>query len=68
MSDEVDLANEHMEKELEALIAAARGIERPLKQHTTHCPDCGIKLKAHRLPYGYCVPCGELREARRRWR
>ena len=68
MSDDVDRANEHIERELDALIAAARGIERPQAPRRTVCPDCGEKLEPHRLSYGYCVSCVEIREARMRWR
>ena len=68
MADEAGLAQIHMEQELEMRIAAARGIEKPQAPRREICPDCGEKLEPHRLKYGYCVPCVEIREARMRWR
>lgn len=68
MADEADLAQAQLERELERAIAAARGIERTQALPREICPDCGAKLEAHRLKYGYCVPCVEIREARMRWR
>lgn len=67
--DDADRAEEHMERELDMAIRAARGIPGyrfvPLR---SHCPDCGYTLEAHRRAYGVCRPCQELREARGRWR
>ena len=68
MADDADRATEHIEQELNALIATARGIEKPQAPRRTICPDCGEKLAPHRVPFGYCVPCVEIREARMRWR
>lgn len=67
MADVVDMANDYVEQELARAIQAARGIpaaRQPARR--THCPDCGDKLMAHRLPYGICLGCQEQREARGR--
>ena len=67
--DDADRAEEHIEKELEMAIRAARGIPGTRYQpQRTHCPDCGDRLPEHRWSYGVCKPCQELREARGRWR
>ncbi len=67
MADIVDLANEAIEAELERAIQAARGIPGPRQaERHTHCPDCGERLLAHRLIYGICINCQEIREARGR--
>lgn len=67
--DEADRAEEHIEKELEMAIRAARGIPGTRYQpQRSHCPDCGDTLPEHRRAYGVCRPCQELREARGRWR
>ena len=65
--DDADRAEEHIEAELALAIKAARGIPGPRNpERRTHCPDCGDRLLAHRLPYGICVMCAEVREARGR--
>ena len=47
--DDADRAEEHIEKELEMAIRAARGIPGTRYQpQRTHCPDCGDTLEAHR--------------------
>lgn len=67
--DDADRAEEHIEKELEAAIQAARGIPGTRYQATrTHCPDCGSSLETHRRAYGICRHCQEIREARGRWK
>jgi hypothetical protein len=67
MVDIVDVANDYVEQELARAIQAARGIPGPRNpERRTHCPDCGDRLMAHRLPYGICVMCAEVREARGR--
>ena len=67
--DDADRAEEHIEKELEMAIRAARGIPGTRYQpQRTHCPDCGDTLPEHRRAYGICRRCQEIREARGRWR
>lgn len=67
--DDADRAEEHIEKELEMAIRAARGIPGTRYQpQRTHCQDCGDTLPEHRRAYGVCRPCQEIREARGRWR
>ena len=67
--DDADRAEEHIEKELEMAIRAARVVPGTRYQpQRTHCPDCGDTLPEHRRAYGVCRPCQELREARGRWR
>lgn len=66
--DDADRAEEHIEKELEAAIQAARGIPGTRYQATrTHCPDCGCKLEAHRKAFGICIKCKTIREERDYW-
>ena len=65
MADVVDQANDYIEAQLARAIRAARGI--PAARQTarrTHCPDCGDRLMTHRLDYGICTGCQEVREAR----
>ncbi len=67
MADVCDLANDYLEAELALAIKAARGI--PADRQTgrrTHCPDCRDRLMPHRLDYGICTGCQEVREARGR--
>lgn len=64
--DDADRAAEHIEKELEMAIQAARGIPGPLRCRHLRCTDCHEPLLEHRRSAGICVPCLELREARGR--
>lgn len=66
--DEADRAEEHIEAELALAIRAARGIPGPRVIRHTRCCDCHEPLLAHRLHYGICLTCQELREARGRMR
>lgn len=65
--DDADRAEEHIEKELELAIRAARGVPGPPIWLHTRCQDCHEPLLEHRRAAGICVPCLELREARWRW-
>jgi hypothetical protein len=64
--DDADRAEEHIEAELALAIQAARGIPGPRVVRHTRCVDCHEPLMAHRLVYGICLFCAEIREARGR--
>ncbi len=63
MADEADRAELDIEMELEAAIAAARGV-KPQPGRT--CRECGEHLLAHRQPYGTCYACQVRLESRMR--
>lgn len=63
MSDLADQADDTIARELEASIAAARGIPG---QPRTHCADCGATLADHRRERGRCFDCQLLRELKQR--
>jgi hypothetical protein len=52
--DDIDRANDHQEKELEAAIAAARGVPIP-EGVAGDCDLCGEFTS--RLVEGLCAPC-----------
>jgi hypothetical protein len=54
MADIADLAQDAIERELEAAVAAARGIPA---RYRLHCLECGDPLAEHRRAYGRCVEC-----------
>lgn len=61
MSDIIDDANDHVERELELRIKAARGV---VHVHTEHCLNCGEPSQAGS---SYCSKeCLEDDQARRR--
>ena len=67
MADDADRAAEVIEAQLALAIQAARGIPSARQPaRLTHCPDCGDRLMTHRLAYGICLGCQEIREARGR--
>lgn len=62
--DDADFAQARMAAEqaqLERHLAAARGV---IPVARSHCEDCGDALPAHRVTYGRCVTCQEIRERR----
>lgn len=63
--DEVDRAQLHSERELEAAIAAARGVAMPEGVHG-ECDLCGEWTS--RLVDGLCAPCRDWRAAHDRRR
>jgi predicted amidophosphoribosyltransferase len=65
MADDADRADEQIQRNLDAAIAAARATQATKQDH---CADCGIPLLPHRMEYGRCVPCQMDREAQQRMR
>ena len=67
--DDADRASDYAERELEARIAACRGVAaaEPARWRVV-CADCGEPLPPDRQAKGLCVPCKTLREERdKRW-
>jgi len=69
MPDIVDIANDQVERELEAAIAAARGIpspERGAMESANECIECGDLIPSERqiaVPgCQLCVECAERME------
>lgn len=62
MSDEADLAQIHIERDLEIAIEQARSHSR----ESRYCQDCGEALAPHRQPWGVCLECKIAREAHAR--
>ena len=54
MPDAADLADQQIQRNLDAAIAAARAIQAP---ETDHCSVCGEPLLTHRREFGTCVDC-----------
>ena len=65
MADDADRADEQIQRDLDAAIAAARAIQA---QGADHCGDCGRLLMPHRIEYGRCVDCQREREQMQRFR
>ena len=65
MPDAADLADQQIQRNLDAAIAAARSIQAP---EADHCADCGQELLPHRREFGRCVECQRDREAVQRMR
>lgn len=65
MADDADRADEQIQRDLDAAIAAARAIQAP---DADYCADCGKRLATHRREYGRCVECQRDREQRQRMR
>lgn len=61
MADIADKAGQVIEKELDAIIAAARGA-KPEPRY--YCRDCEEQLPEHRVQYGTCYTCQCAREMR----
>ena len=57
--DEADRAQERIERELAANLAAA--LEQSSKA-SDQCGDCGVLLPIVRRPYGRCIHCAAARE------
>lgn len=69
MSDLVDDAQAQIERDLERSLGHVLAAAEPSRaSHATHCRDCGEDLEPHRKPWGLCVPCKSIREARDRQR
>lgn len=64
MADDADLAQGHIEAEIERALAAHKPPAHT-RQHS-HCLDCGEPLEPHRRSWGLCVPCKSDREHRAR--
>lgn len=66
MADDIDLANERAQIELDNRIAAARN-NVPHEDGPEHCTECDerIPLQRRRLGYAVCVPCAAAEERRR---
>lgn len=59
MADEADLANDYMERDLEAAIAAARGMPSPVES-ANECSECGELIpSARQIAVPGCQLCAE---------
>ena len=63
MPDIADLAQVRIERELDAAIAAARGICPPARDSADNCEECGCQIPSARqvaMPgTRYCVDCAD---------
>lgn len=63
MADIADRAQEHIERQLDAAIAAARGICPPERDSADNCEECGCQIPSARqtaMPgTRYCVDCAD---------
>lgn len=67
MADAADLAQGHIENEVQRSLEIARKAAQAVPGQTrTHCDDCGEPLEPHRISRGRCVPCQNGREHRMR--
>jgi len=68
MADEIDRANELAQKELDAAIAAARGIQPADAKSADCCIECGGEISSMRqqaIPgVQTCTECGAVLEAK----
>lgn len=65
MADEIDLANEMMDKEVSlALLKLRQNTEQASAQGAKECMECGepIPLGRQKLGFKLCVPCAEEQE------
>ena len=64
--DDVDIANDRAQIELDARIAAARNMA-PNADGSEHCEVCDerVPIQRRRLGYSICVPCAAMAERRR---
>ena len=69
MADECDRAQQHIERELEDAIRAARGIQPPDAKSADCCVECGREIPSVRqqaIPgVQTCVDCAVLLESKR---
>ena len=49
MADECDRAQDHIERELELAIRAARGICPPDTESASNCAECGNEISSQRM-------------------
>lgn len=61
--DDADRADLDIARELEAAIAAARGVKTAPRRS---CRVCDEQLQVHRQPYGICWACQDRAEAHQR--
>lgn len=66
MSDEADIANDYMAADLDARIAAARGLSPRPGEGVPVCEECGSDVQPARVAAGYrvCLDCARDRERR----
>jgi len=65
MADMADRAQKRIDRELQANIAAARGIVPPNRESANECEECGELIpSARQLAMPGCTMCAECRENR----
>jgi phage/conjugal plasmid C-4 type zinc finger TraR family protein len=55
--DDIDRANEHAQKDLDAAIRAARGQPGPVRQSLAECMECGDRIPEARRAMGGVFRC-----------
>ena len=69
MADECDRAQDHIERELEDAIRAARGVMPPDTRSADCCVECGCEIPSQRMlavrGCQYCFDCATRLEEKR---